>query len=335
MAGEWRIDWDRGTASVQALGGMLGPVEFALADGRRVQPLVVGGWAGDGTPEQAALPGLLRQMRGEWPCVPFGMEEQVALPVAWQAAPALVVDSWPHGYGSNHDWSLVSHDADGLVLVIDYPQDHPVRCLRREIRGVPGRAELDLSLRIEVRRAVELTIALHPVFRLPALPRQAELMIAGAGGGRTFPLVTDPSSQALQDQPFSSLAKVPAAAGGTLDLSRLPLEHANEELLQVAASGGHVSLRNLAERYTATLDYDALLFPTVLLWIANCGRMDYPWNGRFRALGIEPVRSAFDLGLAVSANPRNPWRGAGVPTTVTLSPDEPLSTTYRIGVTDL
>lgn len=335
MTGAWRIAWDRGTASVQSLGGMLGPADFVLADGRRVQPFAVGGWADDGSGEQAALPGLLRRLRGEWPCVPFGIAGQQGLPDGWRPAAVAAVDAWPHGYGSNHDWSLVSAGADSIVLRIEYPPDHPVRALQREIRGVPGRAELHIGLAIEARSAAELTLALHPILRLPAAPRQAEVAIAGAGSGRTLPFATDATSLARPDQPFASLEAVPAAAGGFLDFSRLPFESANEELLQIAASGGTVALRNLAERYVATLEYDAGLFPTVMLWIANCGRTAYPWNGAFRALGIEPARGAFDLGPAVSANPDNPWRQAGVPTTLHMAAGETISTTYRIGVAAL
>ena len=43
------IAWAHGMASVQALGGMLGPVTFLLPDGRQVSPLHVAPWFDDPT----------------------------------------------------------------------------------------------------------------------------------------------------------------------------------------------------------------------------------------------------------------------------------------------
>jgi hypothetical protein len=120
-----------------------------------------------------------------------------------------------------------------------------------------------------------------------------------------------------------------------LDFTRLPTGLRNDELLQLVAASGRVTLRNHAEGYAATLTYDPELFPTLMLWVANGGLAGYPWKGRFQALGVEPARAAFDLGQEVSALPDNPWRKAGVPTTIRLAAGEWFSTSYAIGVESL
>jgi hypothetical protein len=331
----WTIAWDAGEARIQALGGMLGPVIFSLPDGRRVEPLARGWWSPADGAEYRALPPMIRHLCGEWPCVPFGMSRPQGLPEAWSVPPGEPVDSWPHGYGSNHEWSLVERAPDTLTIAIAYPSEHPVRRLQRTIRGIAGRAEIGIDLSVEMRRDFDLCLALHPVFRLPETAGQVAIEVEGAGGGRTYPIPPDSTSLARPDTAFQSLREVPAADGGVLDFTRLPTGLRNEELLQLVAGSGRVTLRNHAEAYAATLTYDPELFPTVMLWVANGGLAGYPWAGRFRALGVEPARAAFDLGQDVSARPDNPWLKAGVPTTIRLAAGERLSTSYSIGVEGL
>ena len=64
------LGWAHGALTVQRLGAMLAPVTFVLADGRQVSPFHIAPWADE--PGSDALPGILRKLRGEWPCVPFG-----------------------------------------------------------------------------------------------------------------------------------------------------------------------------------------------------------------------------------------------------------------------
>ena len=52
------------------------------------------------------------------------------------------------------------------------------------------------------------------------------------------------------------------------------------------------------------------------------------------ALGIEPVCSAFGLGLAVT-RAQNPLRRAGTPTVIEFDPAHPFKTSYRISAMPL
>jgi hypothetical protein len=331
-----RITWDRGQAEIQRLGGMVGPLTLVLEDGRAVSPLAVAPWGDDQGADYAALPPLLQRLRGEWPCVPFGAPEPPeGLPQAWRPAAKVAAGADFHGFSSHNPWQIAAQDEGAVTLAIDYPEDHPVARLERRIAGVPGQAALDLSLTIHARRAAAVPLALHPVFRLPQTPGAARLDPGPFAEGRSFPLPVEPGvSRLTPDARFQTLVQVPAGQG-TLALDRLPLEGRTEELVQLCGTTGRVTLANDEEGYAATLDYDAAVFPSTMLWLSNRGRSAYPWKNRFLGLGIEPVRAAFDLGPDVGADPANPIARAGFPTALEIAPGRPFTTRYRISATGL
>src|SRR5579871_6424563 len=108
MTQTWTIAGRCVRAEVQDLGAMLGPAVFTVGD-RTVQPFAIAPWADDPADRLASLPPLLRRLRGEWPCVPFGMPEpRRDLPDAWMAGLGRdepVGDDQPHGAPSNSVWS--------------------------------------------------------------------------------------------------------------------------------------------------------------------------------------------------------------------------------------
>ena len=65
MSRPWTLQWEHGSAEVQALGGMLGPVTLRLEDGREFDLMHVAPWHGMTAADK--LPGILRRLRGEWP----------------------------------------------------------------------------------------------------------------------------------------------------------------------------------------------------------------------------------------------------------------------------
>ncbi len=331
-----RIAWDRGTATVEAVGAMLAPVNFRLDDGRTVQPMAIGPWGDDDGADHDALPGILKRLRGEWPCVPFGAPSAPeGLPAGWAGPPVQDTGDDFHGYGSHHAWRVERQGAGHIELAIEYPADHAIARLRRTIAGVPGRAEIALTLTIDVRRPVAVPIALHPVFRLASEPGASRLDVGSFDHGRVFPLAVEPGVSRLEpDKVFHDLGAVSGRLGDqTLD--RLPLDFDTEELVQLMGAKGRVSLTNPDDGYRVELSYDAEVFPSVLLWISNRGRTAYPWNGRFVALGIEPVRGAFDLGPQVGCNRHNPIAASGHATRLDLSPDQPFTTRYTIAASPL
>ena len=324
------LGWARGALTVQRLGAMLAPVTFALADGRQVSPLHIAPWAGE--PEAQEQPGILRRMRGDWPCAPFGYSvESEGWAADWAATmgPA-EADEEVHGYCSNHDWRWREAPDGSLRLSIDYPAASPIARVERSVTPDSNAAAVDLEFSIIVRRRCRLPIGLHPVFRLPNQAGAARLELGRFDCARTYPGTVEPSAPMFaMNQIFHDLAAVPGRDGKTIDASRLPFAADTEELLQIEGLNGSVALANDAEGYRVRLTWRTEHFPSLLLWISNRGRKFAPWNGRHLALGIEPVCSPFGLGPA-TAVADNPIARSGVPTAREFSPDAPFATRYRI-----
>lgn len=307
----WRLSWAHGEAEVQSLGGMLGPVTFKLADGRDFQPLQVAPWADAAM--AADLPGILRRLRGEWPCVPFGRSDRpAALPMGWdRPQPAALAEDelWGHGYGAHHHWRLEKQLAHCLHLAIDYPSAAPIARLEREIRVTPHRPELDITLTIFARRAVVLPVALHPTFRLPRTPGTLTLERIDFDRAITYPVPAEPDvSHLTADAVSRELAAMPAA-DGQLDLTQLPLDVTTEELLQLKNCRSPIVLHYRDENARVSLSWDQRQLPDVMLWLSNGGRSAAPWNGRHYALGIEPVNGPFDLGQVATPPAGHPLAG--------------------------
>lgn len=322
------LAWAHGTAAVQSLGGMLGPVLFLLPDGRQVAPLQVAPWFDDA--DRSGHPAILRELRGEWPCIPFGADALRDLPEGWSATGESFDGAGvPHGHSSHAEWRFTHVSPSVIEMTCDYPDPHPIRRLTRRIAADPHAPALDLALTVEARRPCHLPIGLHPTLRLP-LDGTAQLEPPPFREGRVFPLEVEPGRGLLTPGAvFDDLATVPGR-DGPLSLTTLPLPQHTEELVQLCGVSGHFALRH-PDGWRVVLDWDATVFPSVLLWVSNRGRDYAPWNGRHLALGVEPVCAAFDLGPAVSTAP-NPIAAGGTATAFAFDPESPFTTRYRIGV---
>ena len=126
------LGWEHGALTVQRLGAMMAPVTFLLPDGRQVSPLHIAPWAGDTGTE--ALPGILRRLRGDWPCAPFGYSvPSDGWPEEWARVMGPAAEEEEvHGHSSNHEWRWHSTDGYSLKLFIEYPLPSP---------SPPGRAD--------------------------------------------------------------------------------------------------------------------------------------------------------------------------------------------------
>ena len=324
------IAWAHGALAVQRLGAMLAPVTFVLADGRQVSPMHIAPWAGAAGTD--AMPGILRKLRGEWPCVPFGYSVPPdGFPAGWKAAIAPAEpDEELHGHCSNHDWRWETAPEGTLRLAIDYPASSPVRRVERTIRPDADGPAVDLEFRIEVKEDCRLPIGLHPCFRLPLKAQGARLEPGRFDHGRTYPGTVEPTAPLFaEDVRFTDLRAVPARAGGNIDASRLPLVEDTEELLQLNGVDGTAALANEAEGYRVRLAWQKEHFPSLLLWLSNRGRKMAPWSGRHVTIGIEPICSPFGLGPP-TALADNPISRSGTPTALAFRRGETFVTRYRI-----
>jgi hypothetical protein len=319
----WRLDWAWGRAELQARGGMLGPLHFRLDAERELQVMHVAPWAG--TLDSLALPGVLRRLRGEWPCVPFGRTDLPPdLPPGWQALDSS--DDWPHGHSANHRWECEYQTAERLSLAIEYPDDSPVARIERNVRVVPDAPAVDIELVIRPRRSLHMPAGLHPTFRLPAASGRVQLELGRNAGIYSYPGRSAGAISRLVPDTHSERVDAMAGPDGPIDLSRLPLTDDGEELVRVRGvttdGGAPLGLHYLDYDARVGLWWETRQFPDLMLWFSNRGRPEFPWDGSHVALGAKSVNSVFDLGrvarppaahpladrLGIALLPGQPWR---------------------------
>lgn len=327
------LAWRFGTLSLQRLGAMLGPLTFIVDGDRQVSPLYLAPWATQDSPP--ALPQILRSLRGEWPCVPFGSyRPSDGFPPDWAAVIGGGRDEhYLHGFGSNVDWSWSRITPREVELTCRYPEDDEIEELVRRVRPVPDRAAVDLELVVKPRRRTRLPVGLHFTFcepRTVATLRPGQFRDAWTSPGPPYEAI-----QALApDRRFHDLQRAPARTGGYVDATTFPLPVAAEDLIQLNGVDGRFDLDLHGDHCRVSIKWNREHFPSVLLWISNRGLHAPPWNAQHVALGVEPVCSAFGLGLE-AVRGENPLARSGIRTAIEFDAATPFRTRYRISATAL
>ena len=335
----WHLEWPHGSLNVHAKGGMLGGVSLKSGN-RHVQPFYEAPWIDDGTSEQ---PGLLGQLRSEFPCVPFGVpyspetvvvdwQESVATPVAEHDHLLDASDDLLHGYACVGEWTLVQQSDLAIEIALEYPSASSIARVIRTVRADPNGPAIDFSVAVEARKKTRRPIGVHPNLALPSMSGAFQIYPGRFRFGMVHPAGPEPGvSRAAPGAIFDELDKVPLRAGGTAALDRFPLAYDTEEIIQLCGVDGSVILTNGESQVAYRLTWDSSVLPSLLLWVSNRGRSYSPWNSRNLCLGVEPVAGAFELGCraGLAANPINE---RGIPTAVSLDPSQPLKIDYRFEV---
>lgn len=265
------------------------------------------------------LPPLMSSLAGEWVGVPFGHGAQ---------DDGVFFADAPHGLPANRPWQLQEKSADSAVLSFTFPDDYPLESLWRTVT-LHDNGAIAFSLTLVPRRDCQLPVGLHPVFPMGGEYGPLEIELSSDIGGIVYPRQVEPHISRLTPlAEFSSLRAVPCLDGGALDLTRLPLSFASEEIVQLLPPVNQVSLRWPQRRLRATLHWDNELLPGCLLWISNGGRQYAPWNGQNFCLGVEPINSAWDLGPGAQAD--NPLRRRGYATALALRAGQSLTCRYQL-----
>ncbi|WP_022868984.1 hypothetical protein [Schaalia vaccimaxillae] len=270
---------------------------------------------------------LLDKLRGDFLCVPFGAAPASAedLPKEWREG-YTGPGQWAHGYSANGTWTVVSQSENEAVLALDYA-DSAVARVERRVTCVEGAVEFVDA--IIMREDARLPLGLHPILRLPESTGGAQLRMPEVDSYHVLPVDSGTTKLEIGAQ-FSDLSAAPLSGGGTVDLTRLPLaDDVDEIVLAANPKQGVVSLDNEDEGYRVAVEWEREYLSSVLLWFSNRGRKFEPWGGTNVCLGIEPVTSAFDFGVGVSAS-ENPLSDAGVATAVDLKAGQRYEIKHRL-----
>jgi len=335
----WRLEWRYGQLAVHSLGAIIDDVCLNVGN-RQARPFYSAPWIGEGLQIDASL---LRDLRGEFPCLPFGVSysPSSAEDLSWRTALEHSVspedgplddasDALLHGYSCVAEWHLIERDATSLTLAIEYPQTSPIGRVTRRVRIDPGKPAFEVGMTIEARRDCRRPAGFHPTFRLSAAPRSVRILPGSFLQGFTHPAGPEKGiSRAASGATFQRLSAVPLSTGGVAAFDELPFEYDTEEVVLLAGCTSPTMLFDRESHVKYVLDWDREHLPSLLLWMSNRGRRASPWYGRNLCLGVEPVAAAFDLGCRASLA-FNPINRAGFSTALQLRGGSATTLSYRL-----
>ena len=279
-----------------------------------------------------ATPGVLRVMRGDFFCLPFGGNAAV---FRGERHP-------PHGETANATWTFVGRErisgAETLHLRI-----------RPKIRS--GQVDKFITLRkgepvVYSRHVISgmsgpMSLGHHATLRFPSKPGSGLISTSPFHFGQVFLNPVERPEQRgysslFPSAIFKSLDKVPALNGNTADLSQYPARRGFEDIVLLVgdskSSFGWTAVSFPKEGHVWFSLKNPRVLRHTLMWISNGGRHYPPWNGRhLDTLGLEEVTSWFHVGLAPSVHPNSLSR-AGYQTSLRLDPSRPLTVSTIMGV---
>lgn len=322
----WKFANDRVQAFVTRTGGQLAPVTFKLGK-KSVQPFSIAPWAEEKSTLKPPMIPMMQALRGDFFCVPFGVNPEEKFLV--------------HGETANRDWALggVTREGDATSLQASM-----------KLRERAGRVEKRLTLR-DGHTAVycehvlsgfsgPMSFGTHPMVKFPDELGAGYISTSRFTKGHVVTSWEQAEAQGYSvlknGATFSSLKKVPAKAGGTLDVSRFPVRRGYEELIELVndqkSPFGWSAVSLPTEGYVFLTLKDPRVLRQTIFWFSNGGRYYAPWHGRHTGIvGVEDVTSYFHLGLKESAK-RNSISRTGAPTTLTLRPDKPLRVAHILAL---
>jgi len=294
---------------------------FTLPNGP-FKPFARAPWVGKVT--DPSITGHLRVLSGDFVGLPFGTGGREAPNVPeWGNLLTQPAGGTIHGPAAHYDWTIVSGDERSVTLALNYEPHSVVRRLERTITARDSAPALDFTLTVHARHKARISAGLHPNFRLPETPGRLELDVDFAFG------LTHPGrARSAAEQEFSSLSSVPKD-GAHVDFAHVPLSPRTDYNVQLCGVTSPLTGTYLDEGAGFELDWDRTLLPTLMFWHTDGGIGGEPWNGQFRALGCEPLASAFDLHTDVSSGP-NPINARGVKTWIDIDPETPLVIRHAI-----
>ncbi len=305
----WSIASDAVTASITVTGAKVAPVVFRSGD-RTAAPYSLAPWAPGTVP---GVPPLLDALRGDFFCLPFAEQPEGPL----------------HGEPASSDWSLVSQSDSSITVHLDASDSGA--SIDKTVSVRPGETVLYQEFLVAGLDG-RYSYGTHPILDFSQEDEgAARISTSPMLWCSTHPgLFSDPArgeTQILaQGATFESLESIPAADGGSLDMSRYPTAPGHEDLVMLGNDPASGRLGWSAAVFHDFVWYsikDVTAFPATLLWISNGGRTQPPWSSQHVGrLGIEDVCSYFAVSL--DASRADLLHDQGIRTTRDFAPDVPV-----------
>jgi hypothetical protein len=277
-------------------------------------------WAAEQLPEDT--PPIIRVLRGDFFCAPFGSSDLLAdMPFV-------------HGLPASGRWQVTNTAANSVDAVLEGKVMGATVTKHVELRAgenvvyqrhtmIGGSGRIPIGHHAMLRAEYELLLAFSPWTMALTTPEPDE---------------TPPDGRPLlkNNQSIANLRQAMRMDGGTVDLTRFPCPDGYETIWMLVAD------RTTPFAWTAATCVedgwvwfalkDQRVLPQTLVWFSNGGRDYAPWNGRHRrAIGLEEICGYFHLGHAASIAD-NPVAASGSPTAVQMTPDAPLDVSYMFGL---
>lgn len=315
----WTLDTPTVRVAVTEQGGHL-TARFA-AGAVRVDPFYTAPWWDERLPPDT--PGVLRVMRGDFFCFPFG-------------------NPLPHGRTASDAWRLEARTEKGrereLVLSMDLgPHEGRVRKRIRIVEGEPVVSQEHVASGVPG----PMPLGHHPILKLPDRQGAGILDMSPPVAGFTTPEpIEDPArggySSIAPGREITDRSRVPTEDGGTVDLTRYPTPHGFEDLVCFVSDASRPFVFSSVSVPGEGWLYFQLKDPKVLaetvLWMSNGGRRYPPWNGRVSSvLGLEEVTGFFHYGREASLGP-NFFRERGFPCACDPGPGGEIRVRFLMGL---
>ena len=274
--------------------GHLAPVVFNL-ETKKVSPFALAPW----TPAQSDvnLPNLLRYLRGDFMCLPFGGQDQGP----------------PHGETANAPWRLALHAPHALTLTQN-SRDTGAK-VTKTISLIEGHHTVYIEHVIE-NLSGDWNYGNHPILDLSKVaPGEARIATSPFRYGSVYPGEFSNPQQGESGilkpaATFTSLKEVPTKNGTMTDLTRYPAREGNDDLIMLvnAPATEAQPFAWTAVTFPGYVWFSLKLvsdFPSTLFWLSNGGRPSHPWEKRHLGrLGLEEVCSHFCDGVAIARENR-------------------------------
>jgi hypothetical protein len=306
-------------------GGHMAPVVFMKDTDRPIEPFYINPWAEEGLSEIES-PGCLGPLRGDFFCLPFGADN------SWNGEqhPA-------HGEVSRDIWTLLDDKSDNYISM---KMNTKVRrgSVEKKIALKEGENNLYINHTIKGFSG-PATPGHHAIFPGGSMKyiSMSAIKFGYTDNNRNGGYSNQEYYSLAPFQKFESLEKVPTIWKGKeyTDCSVFPAREGFVDVLQVYSEAQEnfawTAVAVPKEGYLWFALKDPEILPATVMWMANKGRHQSPWNGRNVCIGVEDVCSSLADGLAVSAE-NNALAIEGIKTCHELQKNGEMNVKYIQGV---